>query len=411
MTNALVVTHRFYPPWSDGTVSYARGLVDAMSETARRKKNLEITVLSLTDKTWFPKIHHREMKEYFGKKQVSLEWFFAFEREQQITVWRLLKKLSQKKDYELIHVVYLGFNPLLARFGVDGRHKSVIVKHLFVFPFHSSFIAEKFVYNFFGKTDVYKKLNVKLVFSSEVLQKLYNTEDVAILPPAIDTNFYSVQHSPFETCEALTNTPIKFGNVNNVLQRDVVALYMGPLTNERFDYKSIIGGFAKLCEDYGVNAGLVIVGRGFEDLSFLEKIKNLAHRRDLTDRIFICLKDLSEAEKVCLFNHVDVFVYPFSGRLGHMSVVFPPIALLESMSAGLCVVSGGIPFLNSIIKNGENGVLFEEDANDRVLAKGMWLALTNKRKISQKARLTIKKKFSIEHVSAMYVDFLSKIGI
>ena len=68
MTNVLVVTQRFYPPWSDGTVSYAKGLVDSIVEVSKLRRDLEVTVLSLTEKTWFPKLHFKEMREYLEKE-------------------------------------------------------------------------------------------------------------------------------------------------------------------------------------------------------------------------------------------------------------------------------------------------------------------------------------------------------
>ena len=411
MTNVLLVTQRFYPPWSDGTVSYARGLVDAISETCRLGKDLEVTVLSLTEKTWFPKLHREEMKEYLEKRPINLEWFSTSEKGQQTHLWKLVRRLSRTKDYDLIHIVYLGLNPLFIRMGIDNKHRNLIAKHLFIFPFHSGFTAEKLAYNFFRKSGVFQQLNVDLVFSSKVLQKMYGAGGTTVLPPAIDTNFYSPRSKSNGSCRALMESVTKFGNASNVLQRDVVALYMGPLSHERFDWKNVIGGFTKLCKEYGVNAGLVIVGRGFESLSFLEEIKDHIYKNNLSDRVFLCLKDLSETEKICLFNDTHVFIYPFSRKLSHMSVVFPPIALLESMSAGLCVVSGGLPYLNSLIKNHENGILLEGDINEKSFAEGIWNAINSKRNLSQNARLTIRRNFSIKRVSELYADFLSKTGI
>ena len=411
MVNVLLVTQRFYPPWSDGTVSYARGLADAILETSKLGKNVELTALSLTEKTWFPKLHHQELKKYLEQKRMGLEWFHTPEKRYQLSLWKLVKNLSQKNDYDLVHLICLGLDPLLMRMGINNKQKSHVVKHLFVFPFHSSFPAEKVAYNLFRKSSAFKKLNIDLVFSSEVLQNMYGANEATVLPPTVDVNLYSPNSKVNDACDVLMSSPTKFGNATDVLHRDSVVLYMGPLSPERFDWKSVIGGFTKLCKEYGVNAGLMVVGRGFEKLSFFEEIKNYVHKNNLENRVFLCLHDLTEAEKICLFKSAHVFLYPFPGALRRMSVVFPPIALLESMSAGLCVVSGGLPYLNSLIKSHKNGILLQEDITEKTLAEAIWSAITNKKKISQNARLTIEKEFSIEHVSKLYVDFLSKRGI
>ena len=411
MTNVLVVTQRFYPPWSDGTVSYAKGLVDSIVEVSKLRRDLEVTVLSLTEKTWFPKLHFKEMREYLEKRNISLEWFYTYEKGQKANLWKLVRRLFLKKDYELIHMIYLGLNPLLIRMGMGIRRKNNIVKHLFVYPFHRNFLIEKSAYQFFQRSGTLQQLNIHLAFSSDVLRKLYNAEESAVLPPAIDTDLYNPRCKLNDRCLSLMESAVRFGNVSDVLQKDVVALYMGPISRERFDPRSVIRGFAKICKEYGVDAGLLIIGRGFESIPFLEEVKNHIYRNNLSDRVFLCLKDLSEAEKICLFNNAGIFIYPFPRRLNYMSVVFPPIALLESMSAGTCVVSGGLPYLSSIIKNEENGVLIEGRIDEKKLAEGIWTGISDGKKISQNARLTIEKHFSIKRVSELYADFLVKVGV
>lgn len=409
MTNVLLVTQRFYPPWSDGTVSYARGLVDTILESSRSGKKLEITVLSSREKTLFPKFNLQEMKEYLESRSDSLKCFYASERKYQANLWKLIRKLSQAKYYDIIHILLPGFNPLWMR--IATKNGNTVLKHIFIYPFHSGFTAEKLVYNFYQKSNMLKLLNIDLAFSNEILQKIYHTEGLAILPPAIDTYFYRPDPKSDCSYQALMGSPLKFGNFSEVFQKDVVLLYMGPLLRERFDFKCVINGFMKLRKDYGLNVGLAIVGRELGGASYFEEVKDYIDKNNFAGCVFACLKNLSEVEKVSLFNNVDVFIYPFQKKLRRMSVVFPPIALLESMSTGLCVVSGGLPYLSFLIKNNENGIIIEEAIDEKTFAEGVWNALLNKRKISQNARLTVERNFSIQHVSRLYADFLSKVGI
>jgi len=408
MTKILVVAHRFYPPWSDGTASYTRGLVDAILESSKSGKNLEITVLSSREETLFPEFNGREMKEYLNRRD-GLKCFYAAEKNYKANLWKLTKELPQKKNYDVVHILIPGYNPLLMR--IATKNRSLLLKHIFIYPFHSNFTAEKLAYNFFQKSNTFKLLNIDLAFSNKILQEIYHTKGLTILPPSIDTHFYRPEPKANSTCQALTGPSLKFGNVSEVFQKDVVLLYMGPLLKERFDFRNVINGFKKLRKEYGIDVGLAIVGRELGSVSSFDEIKDYIRKNDFDDYVFVCLKNLSEVEKVRLFNSVDVFVYPFPGKLSRMSVVFPPIALLESMSSGLCVVSGGLPHLSVLIKNHENGILIKETINEETFAEGVWNALLNKRKIAQNARLTIERNFSIQHISKLYADFLSKAGM
>ena len=409
MTNVLLIAHRFCPPWSDGTISYARGLVDTILESNRSGKNLQITVLSSREKTLFPKFNCREMKEYLESRGDTLECFYAPERRYKANLWKLVRKLSQAKNYDIIHILIPGFNPLWMR--IATKNRNIVLKHIFIYPFHSAFTAEKLAYNFFQRSSMFKLFNIDLVFSNKILQEIYHTEGLTILPPAIDTHFYHPEPKSDCSYKALTEPSLKFGNGSEVFQKDVVLLYMGPLLKERFDFKNVINGFKKLHKEYGIDVGLAIVGRELGGASYFDEIKDYIRKNDFDDCVFACLKNLSEVEKACLFNSVDVFIYPFPRKLRRMSVVFPPIALLESMSAGISVVSGGLPYLSFLIKNHENGILIKETINEETFAEGVWNALLDKRKISKNARLTIERNFSIQHVSKLYADFLSKAGI
>jgi glycosyltransferase involved in cell wall biosynthesis len=411
MASILVLTQRFYPPWSDGTASYAKGLVDTALETSKSRKDLEITVLSSSKSSYFPELIHQEKQKYLGIRNGNLECFYSSENRYEMNLWRLVGKLSETKGYDVTHILLPGFNPLWVRLATKKRN--VVIKHVFIYPFHPSFKVERFAYSFLQKRSVSKIFNINLAFSTKILEQIYHTDGIAILPPSIDTSFYRPKSESGCSYQALMKSTLKIGNINEVLQKDFVLLYMGPLLHERFNFRSVIGCFTRLRKEYNLNVGLVIVGRelGNTSASYLEEIKNYASKNNLSQCVFACLKNLSEAEKVCLFNKVHVFIYPFPIKPCRMSIVFPPIALLESMSAGLCVVSGGLPYLSDLIKNNENGTLINEIINVKVFAEGVWNALMNKRKISQNARLTVEKDFSIQRVSKLYEDFLSKIGV
>ncbi len=409
MPNVLLVTERFCPPWSDGTVSYARGLTEAILETNQTRKDLDLTILAANEEMIPPNFHTQEMKKYLETESLELKYFYTPRKEYGLNFWRLARKLSKSNKYDLVHIIVPGLNPLWVR--MANRRRNPILKHIFIYPFHSTFKAEKLSYNFFQKSGGLRLLNIDLAFSSRALHQMYTCNRAEFFPSTIDTNFFRPRPKTNNSYQTLMESTIKFGNAREILQKDVVLLYMGPLLSERFDWKSVIGGFIKLRREHGVNAGLVIVGRELENLFCVEPIKQYVHKNHLDNHVFLCAKNLNEAEKICLFNDVDVFVYPFSSKLRHMSVVFPPIALLETMSAGLSVVTGGLSYMDTLIENLENGILLEDNINSKTFAEAMFVAITNKRKFSYNARLTIKQNFSIKYVSGLYSDLLSKKGI
>ena len=415
MTNILIVTKRFYPPWSDGTVSYARGFVDSILKASQSRGALDTAVLSLTDGIWFPKLHRDELRDYLMAKPIDFKWFYSSKKSSEIDVLRLVKKLSRNKDYQIIHIVYSGIDPILMRLTTALPKKHSIIKHTFIYPFHKMFTAQKFIYGYLEKINFLKSINVKFSVSSEVLQKLYGFTDAIIIPPAIDMKLYK----PINTkclnsntmVEILAKAKIKAGNLQSVLSRDTVVLYMGPLTPERFQCEIVLKSISKLKKEFSIDIGLIAVGRGFEESDHLREIKRFVKKYDLESRVFFCLKDLSDWEKVYLLNKASIFLYFFQPKLTQMSVVFPPIALLESMSVGKPVVTGGLPYLDALIENNRNGILIKDIVDEKAIANGMWNAIVNTERLSSNARTTITREYSIEKVSEAYLTLLDTYGV
>jgi len=410
MTNILVVTKRFYPPWSDGTVSYARGFVESVLEACQSREDLEVTVLSLTDQ-WFQKLHRDELKDYLKEKPINFKLFYSGKKSSKIDVLRLLKKLSTDSSYQLLHIIYNDLDPISIKLGTTLAKKGSIIKHIFILPIHKMFTAQKFTYNFLEKSSFLKMINVKFSVSSEVLRKLYGLMDGIVIPPAINTEFYKSINpkclNSDTTVDVLSKAKIRFGDLKSVLSRDIIVLYMGPLIPERFRSKNILKSISKLKKEFSIDIGLIAVGRGFGEFDHIRELRHFVKKYCLDDRVFFCLKDLAEKEKVHLLNEASIFIDLFQPKLPtYAGVVFPPIVLLESMSVSKAVVAGGLPYLDALIRNNENGVLIK-NMDEKVIADGIWNAIVNMEKLSANARTTIVSKYSIKEVSKIYLKLLS----
>jgi glycosyltransferase involved in cell wall biosynthesis len=403
MTNILLISERFYAPWSDGTASYAKGLADTILEATKIRSDLEITVLSSIDRKH---ADLQETKKQFMFKNDRLHCLYFPTESYPTDLKKFIRKSAQTKNNDVTHILYPGYNPLWTK--IVSKRKNLILKHIFIYPGHSRFVADRLTYRVFQKSQVSQLLNLRFVFSSDYLRKIYSLDKAMILPPVIDTNFFSSGVKSFHDNLIFETLTLKFGNLVEVLRKDVVLLYMGPLLGERFNFKTIVDGFMKIRKEYGVNAGLLIIGRelGTDSELYLKEINNYIKNNALNEHVFVCLKNLSENEKMFFFRRTHVFIYPFFRNLRQMNVVSPPIALLESMSAGLCVVTGGLPHLEDLIKDNANGVLVK-GSDEISLAKGIWNALINRKTISRNARETIEKAFSIQFTSKLYINFLS----
>ena len=326
-----------------------------------------------------------------------------------MSAWALARNLSKLGNFDVTHLLVPKLNPFSMKLGVKGK---TLLKHIFIYPFHSGFAAEKLLYSTFGKNPFSKIFGVNFGFSAEILKTLYNLENAEIIPPAINTRFFRPKTLPQKDKQLKLSSALKLDPTSQVVKKDNVLLYMGPLLPERFNFKTIIGSFIRLRREFNLDVGLLIVGRelGNSSRSYMENMLESINKNNLSDSVFVCLKNLTETEKICVLNASDVLLYPFHTRPSSYSVVFPPIVLLESMSAGLSVVSGGLPYLETLVKDNENGVMVN-DTSETPLTEGIVKAITNKKKISKNARLTIEKDFSIQRVSRLYLDFLSRIGI
>lgn len=404
-----MVTERFYPPWSDGIVAYARSMVKTLVEASKSRPDLDINILSSFSQQGVASLSSSS-PNLLKSDEENLRRYYYPEKNFRMNAWTLARKLSKSENFDVTHLLAPKSNPLL--FKLSGRNR-IALKHIFIYPFHSSFNIEKMFYSILGKKLISNMFNVNIAFSAEIFKTLYNLEHAEILPPAIDTKLYCPKILTEQNEQLNLTSAFKFGSMTQVLEKDHVLLYVGPFLQERFDFKTVIRSLIRLRKEYNLDVGLSLIGRELGDKSryYFEDLRRYVNRNNLDDYVFACLKNLSETEKICLFNSSDVFLYPFHTRLCGYSVVFPPIVLLESMSAGLSVVSGGLPYLDNLIQDNENGTIIDDTISEKLFTEAIVKAITNKKKISKNGRLTIEKSFSIKHVSKLYLNFLSRIGI
>lgn len=146
----------------------------------------------------------------------------------------------------------------------------------------------------------------------------------------------------------------------------------------------------KIAHSNDKNIELVLIGKGeLEDV-----IKQKVNDYNLQDSIFFL--GIKENINECLYNS-DVFILTsnYEGM---------PMTIIEAMATGLPIIStkvGGVP---TMIKNKEEGLLTDLDAND--IAKAIIRMMNDKlrKQMGNKARYTAEKRFSSKIMADKYIE-------
>ena len=174
----------------------------------------------------------------------------------------------------------------------------------------------------------------------------------------------------------------------------------------------------------GVRDSLVLVWSGFlqqiKEREFLRSVRfahaMVSRRPDL--RFVFCLKPenfsddylrlADERIRICCTDH-DEFCrilsradFFFSPLWGKKCVGGPPLTWIESMAAGIPLITMNEEGVDEIIAHGENGLLFTNEAE---LDKALDLASSNgfRGHLSENARRTTKERFAVPTIAQSYM--------
>jgi glycosyltransferase involved in cell wall biosynthesis len=104
----------------------------------------------------------------------------------------------------------------------------------------------------------------------------------------------------------------------------------------------------------------VLIGKGKE----LENLKKLAKKLNVEDRVLF-LGEIENKKLYKYYNMADIFIQPSIGKEAF------GITLIEAMACGVPVIASNNGGMKEIVKNGENGFLFEinnkEDLKEKIL--------------------------------------------
>lgn len=170
----------------------------------------------------------------------------------------------------------------------------------------------------------------------------------------------------------------------------------------RFDWNknvySLVKSFSEIRFDLS-NQSLYLVGEGVEK----EKIRKLINEEGLQSKIkifpWICRKELLLLMRKCSF-----FVLPSFFEAGG-----PPVVVLEAMASGKPVVARANMGTIDTIVHGENGYLYNNNAELKGYIKKLFLSSDLRKTMGLNARNTVKTNYTFSKIADKYEELFLKL--
>jgi len=190
----------------------------------------------------------------------------------------------------------------------------------------------------------------KIVTSSRTvahyIEKTYNVKKrkIETLYPPVDMDLYR----PINKVRAKE----KLG----YSEEDRIILYMGNLRRTRFPEEIVLQTLSELIKENRKIQLLIFAPTNSENISRYQEIGARIKKLNLTNRVKIEVKDLSENEKSLAYGGSDIFLFP---SIDHATAIEPPLTVLEAMSSGLPVISNNVSSICEMINDGLNGYIVD----------------------------------------------------
>lgn len=390
----LIIARTFHPPYATGYTAYCKGLLHSILKL----RDIEVSLVStMRSRKYLRSVIKcgalvKTFKEFkvLSSKLNMCSYLEEQVKNKFINTYSLLRETSnivKRHEYDFIHdLAGIKILPPASHF-----KKIVIFEHIITPAVRVQDKIYSLLLNIIG-------INKVLAFSSKYIAESYgyDNRNYAIIPPAIDTNLYR---------------PLAISEPDGF---DYRILYIGPLTVDRFPYiilKSIyflrgyLGGKIKL--------NIILADwRKLTEKYYREIVLRYVDRLGIKENVSIIYKTLDEYEKVRTINMHDTVIYILRDVPKTIVPVDPPITPLEAMSCGKPVIVSDVMSLRSIVKHGVNGYIAKA-SSWKSIAKALYQALTEGKKVGLQARETIVRLFSIDKITGilekLYKNFIRSL--
>jgi glycosyltransferase involved in cell wall biosynthesis len=295
-------------------------------------------------------------------------------------ILKALTKLIKGEEFDVIHSH--SASPLLA-------FPAYVSKDLFEIPtLHTlhALPASRIgqctrTYRILRKFD---KVSVTLRMYKEVLEKVLVDTQCALIPEGVSTHtFYPLsKKTKEEVYERLNITPPVVG-------------YIGPLTDLKgFDR------FLKISND---------IINEISDITFLIVNSNLpSNYAYLTKEPNYKLTGYIKSKELKneIINIMDVVVLPYPTL---KTTIFPPLAVLESMSCAKPVITTNVTGMNEVIYHNWNGIITNSDKEIKNSIIDLIFSKKRRKKIGRNARKLVETKYNITKIAKQYIKIYKEV--
>jgi len=286
-----------------------------------------------------------------------------------------------KSNYSLIHLHSLGYTGEYIVWAASRLKKIPVV-----FTCHDPRFPE-LEYQSDIKSKIIKKsikignseTNVFIAFTKfqANLYKSFGIKNIRIIPHGIDPTVFNVDKN-YDVAE-------KYGlEENNIL-------CVGQI-DPRKGQHLLIEIMPEILKNHP-NTKLLLVGRAFEGSQrvYKKKLEDRIKRMDLMKNI-VFLDDVSKYELINLYLLADIFAFPTDAEM--FGLVF-----LESMAAGLPIISTDRPYIREILQNGDAGLLVKREQKE--FENGILKLLDDKnlrKRLSKNGKKAVEEKYRLDKV-------------
>jgi len=338
MSKKILIVSDFYEPHKSGIVTYVNQLIKSLKE-----KGYLITVLTTKHDNGLERIDYiNNIKIIRCKPTIAISRGF-YSLDLVITFFKIYKNFN----YINLHLPLTEIFPIA--FFLNKKQTIINYHCLPVFSFPFNFI--KFYFYIFGIISVIKSKN-NIVLSKDYFNnflfhyKLNN--NIVEVPP------YVILNKTFKKLNDKSKI-IKIGYLGRLSSEkgiQFLILLSNYLIKENTNHKLIIAGDT---QDHRFKQNINKIkdlGKNNKNINFVGKLNNL--------------------EKIKFYNQIDLFILPSINSFEAFGIV-----QLEAMSYGVPVIASNICGVRTVVKNTNNGFLFE-NKNLKDLIKAFHLFKKNR---------------------------------
>lgn len=379
----LFATDNYYPRVSGVAVFVER------IATELKKNGHSVLVIAPSRKFCYEEFSHKGIK-VCGLPSVPSVVYNGVRLSPPFFIKNLIRKIIVKFKPDIIHlqshfIIVRAVLPIAKQFNIPTIGTNHFLPENLIYLFHLPKFAENLAYNrileqyknFFEKVDI-------LTTPTKTAAKFLNNMGISRHIHPISNGIYLNRFSPKNKGDDLKER-LKIPD-------KPILLYVGRLDKEK-KIDIIIKALPLILKR--VNVHMVIAGKGTEIDELMNLVKKLNIENYVTFTGYVPEKDLPN-----LYAMADCFVIASTAEL-------QSIATMEAMASGLPVVAPNAMALPELVRNNQNGYLFEPD-NTESISKYVTLIISNnslQKKFSKKSLEIIKNhdiKNTISKFQSLY---------